>query len=125
MAPRPGSIRAEAAARGVTVYQIRVERGAARGLSRDVAVGKGRGGVTGPRQIARALAAVLAPATAPIVTGRDYVRSLGINPPPDSGGPFSLVVGNLVVDGLGRAGFLRLYNQLRDRGIDFESRYTG
>lgn len=39
-AGRPGTIRGEAAARGVSEYQIRVERGRARGVAPSVAVGK-------------------------------------------------------------------------------------
>lgn len=38
------SLRAEAARRGVTVYRVRVERGAARGVSPSVAVGKPKKG---------------------------------------------------------------------------------
>jgi hypothetical protein len=43
-AGRPGSIRGEAAARGVSEYQIRVERAAARGVTPSVGVGKPRKG---------------------------------------------------------------------------------
>lgn len=40
----PGTIRGEAVARGVSEYQIRVERAAARGVTPSVAVGKPRRG---------------------------------------------------------------------------------
>lgn len=49
------SLRSEAARRGITVYRVRVERGAQRGLSRSVAVGKPKRGELTIREAAKGL----------------------------------------------------------------------
>lgn len=49
------SLRAEARRRGVTVYQVRVERGAGKGLTPSVAVGKPRRGERTIRETAKGI----------------------------------------------------------------------
>ncbi|MCA1569743.1 MAG: hypothetical protein LC798_05360 [Chloroflexi bacterium] len=144
MATRRGSLR-WLVQQGYTMYEARQIKGAERGLRPREAVGKGRperGELQGPRQAAeRGLLGRLAPLQPPTVRPRGkvpivggtkrgtvggYLSRLGIGVPAFRDGSFTITIAGVgTLGGLSRAAFLRIYNQLRDRGVDFVGSYAG
>jgi len=107
--PKPLSLRAEARARGVSVFRVRVERGAARGFGARAAVGHARPGELAPSKDQAVFPAV------PTTAGTVDLVTVGSNEASRTG-TYLHDVGSLLAGDLAAADFGAKWRRRR-RGI--------